>query len=67
MPTLTDLDALVAQYADAIPTLNMDGDHQEEYSAMLLRLQNTVETGEPNARTVNECLAYFARYGIEPR
>ena len=32
---------------------------------MLLRLQNTIETGEPNERIVKECLAYFGR--IETR
>ena len=41
MPTLTD------KYAAAIPDLNLDGDEQEEYSTVLLRLQN--QTG--NRRT----------------
>lgn len=62
MPTFTDLDALLQQYAAAIPDLNLDGDDQEEYSTMLLRLQNTIETGEPNARIVNESLAYLSRF-----
>lgn len=44
MPTLTDLDALVQQYAAAIPDLNLGGNEQEEYGTMLLRLQDTVET-----------------------
>ena len=43
---MTDLTALVEQYAAAIPNLNMDGEEQEEYSTMLPMLQNQVETGE---------------------
>ena len=46
--TLTDLGKLVERFAAAIPELNLDGDEQEEYSTMLLRLQNQVETGEPS-------------------
>ena len=30
----------------AIPALNLDGDDLEEYSTVLLRLQNQVETGD---------------------
>ena len=62
MPTLTDLDALVDEYASLLPDLNLDGDEQEEYSTVLLRLQNTVETGDPNERIVSECLAFLGRY-----
>lgn len=62
MPTLTDLAALVEKLAAAIPNLNLDGDEQEEYSTMLLWLQNQVETGEPSERIVKECLAYFVKY-----
>jgi hypothetical protein len=61
MPTLTDLTALVEKLAAAIPDLNLDGDEQEEYSTMLLRLQNQVETGEPSEWIVNECLEFFRR------
>lgn len=61
MPTFTDLTALVEKLAAAIPNLNLDGDEQEEYSTMLLWLQNQVETGEPSEAIVNECLAYFRR------
>ena len=61
MPTLTELSSLVEKLAAVIPDLNMDGDDQEEYSTMLLWLQNQVETGEPNEAIVNECLAYFKR------
>ena len=49
MPTLTDLNALVEKFAAAIPNLNLDGDDQEEYSTMLLWLQNQVETAEQAA------------------
>jgi N-acetylneuraminic acid mutarotase len=61
MPTLTDLTALVEKLAAAIRDLNLDGDEQEEYSTMLLRLQNQIETGEPSEWFVNECLEYFRR------
>ena len=68
MPTLTDLTALVEKYAAAVPNLNLDGDEQEEYSTMLLWLQNQLETGEPSEAIVTECLAYFARFSrdVEP-
>ena len=62
MLTTTELSALVDRLAAAIPDLNLDGDDQEEYSTMLLWLQNQVETGEPSEWIVNECLAYFARF-----
>ena len=62
MPTLTELTALVDKFATALPNLNLDGDEQEEYSTMLLWLQNQVETGEPSARIVNECLTYLNRF-----
>jgi hypothetical protein len=62
MPTLTELSALVEKLAATIPNLNLDGDDQEEYSTMLLWLQNQVETGEPSEAIVNECLAYFKHF-----
>jgi len=62
MPSLTDLNALVEKFAAAIPNLNLDGNEQEEYSTMLLWLQNQVETGEPSERIVNECLAYLEQF-----
>ena len=57
--TVKELNALIERLALVIPDLNLDGDEQEENSTMLLRLQNTVETDEPNQRIVFECLAYF--------
>jgi len=62
VPSLTDLTALVEKYAAAIPNLNLDGEEQEEYSTILLWLQNQVETGEPSEKIVKKCLAYFARF-----
>jgi hypothetical protein len=62
LPMPHPMDALVQEYAARIPDLNLDGDELEEYSTVLLRLQNTVETGEPNERIVSECLAYLARF-----
>jgi len=61
MPTVLDLDVLVDEFAAAIPTLNLDGDELEEYSTMLLRLQNQVETGEPIEWIVQECINYLNR------
>jgi hypothetical protein len=61
MPTITELGALVEKLAVGLPDLNLDGDELEEYSTMLLWLQNQVETGEPNEAIVDECLAYFNR------
>ena len=52
VPILTDLTALVDRLAAVIPDLNLDGDEQEEYSTMLLWLQNQVETGEPSEAIV---------------
>jgi hypothetical protein len=62
MPTLTDLHSLIDRYAAALPKLDLDGEQQEEYSTMLLWLQNTVETGEPNGKIVGQCLSYFKRF-----
>jgi hypothetical protein len=61
MPAVADLDLLVEKLASAIPDMNLSGDEQEEYSTMLLWLQNQVETGEPSEAIVNQCLAYFRR------
>ena len=62
MPTLTDLTALLEKYIAAIPALNLDGDELEEYSTLILRLQNQVETGEPSERIVKNCLAYLEQF-----
>ena len=62
MQSLLDLQVLVDKNAAALPNLNLEGDDQEEYSTMLLWLQNQLETGEPSAKIVGECLRYFKRY-----
>ena len=62
MQSLSDLTALVEKHAASLPDLNLDSDEQEEYSTMLLWLQNQVETGEPSERIVKKCLAYFGRF-----
>lgn len=62
MQTLTDLIALVEKYAAAIDDLNLDANEREEYSTMLLWLQNQMETGEASEKIVQECLAYFSRF-----
>ena len=62
MQTLTDLTALLEKYIAAIPALNLDGDELEEYSTVLLRFQNQVETGEPSERVVKRCLAYLEQF-----
>ena len=61
MPNIMELSALVERYAAALSKLNLDGDEQEEYSTMLLWLQNQVELGEPSDRIVRQCLEYFGR------
>jgi len=62
MPNIVELGALVERYAAALSKLNLDGDEQEEYSTMLLWLQNQVETGEPSDNIVQQCLEYFGRF-----
>lgn len=59
---LTDLTTLVEKLAQSVPELNLDGDEQEEYSTMLLWLQNQVETGEPSESIAQKCLSYFAKF-----
>jgi hypothetical protein len=56
MQSVYSLYVLVDKYASEIEKLNLDGDQLEEYSTILLRLQNAVETGAPNERIVDECL-----------
>ncbi|HEY2471378.1 MAG TPA: hypothetical protein VGI45_26535 [Terracidiphilus sp.] len=58
---LTDLNALVQKFAAAIPELNLTGDEQEEYSTMLLWLQNQVKGETPNETFVDRCLGYLDR------
>lgn len=56
MQSIYGLNALVDKYATAIEKLNLEGDQLEEYSTVLLHLQNQIETGEPSDKIVNECI-----------
>jgi hypothetical protein len=62
MQSLLDLHLLVDKFAALLPDLNLDGDEQEEYSTMLLRLQNQVEGCEPNETFVDHCLDWLDRF-----
>jgi hypothetical protein len=61
MQPLLDLYLLVDKYADLLPKLDLNGEEQEEYSTMLLWLQNQVEGGTPRESFVNQCLAWLDR------
>lgn len=65
MPSLLDLHLLVDKYAAMLPKLDLGGDEQEEYSTMLLWLQNQVEGGTPNETFVNQCLNWLERFTME--
>lgn len=65
MQPVLDLNLLVDKYAALLPKLN--GDDKEEYSTMLLQLQNQVEGGTPNETYVDRCLAWLARYNSQPQ
>jgi hypothetical protein len=62
MESLYTLYMLVDKYATEIEKLNLDGDQLEEYSTVLLHLQNQVETGEPSHKIVDHCLAYLEKF-----
>ena len=62
MQSLYRLYMLVDKYATEIEKLDLDGDQLEEYSTVLLHLQNQVETGEPSDKIVNHCLAYLEKF-----
>jgi hypothetical protein len=64
MQSVYSLYKLVDKYASEIEKLDLDGDQLEEYSTVLLSLQNQVETGEPSQKIVNQCLAYLANLSI---
>jgi hypothetical protein len=67
MQSIYGLYVLVDKYATAIEKLNLGGDELEEYSTVLLRLQNQVETGEPSDRIVNECIDWLSRFTAQAR
>lgn len=62
MQSVYALYKLVDKYASEIEKLDLDGDQLEEYSTVLLHLQNQVETGEPSHKIVEQCLAYLSRF-----
>ena len=66
MQSVYSLYVLVDKYASEIEKLNLDGDQLEQYSTILLRLQNTVETGNPNERIVDECLRSLSEWDRRP-
>jgi hypothetical protein len=65
MQSLLDLHLLVDKYAALLPKLELNGDEQEEYSTMLLWLQNQVEGGTPNVTFVNQCLDWLERFSAQ--
>lgn len=65
MQSLLDLHLLVDKYAALLPKLELNGDEQEEYSTMLLWLQNQVEGGTPNSTFVNQCLDWLERFSAQ--
>lgn len=62
MPNIMELTSLIERLAATLPKLGREGDTQEEYSTMLLWLQNQIEAGEPSEEVVLQCLAYFGRF-----
>lgn len=62
MQSIYGLNALVDKYATAIEKLNLEGDQLEEYSTVLLHLQNQIETGEPSDKIVNECIEWLRHF-----
>jgi len=62
MALLTDFENIVDDFARRLETLQLDGDEQEDYSAMLNRLENQVDRERPNYQIVVECARYLARF-----
>lgn len=62
MQSLYSLYMLVDKYATEIEKLNLDSDQLEEYSTVLLHLQNQVEIGEPSHKIVDQCLTYLSKF-----
>jgi hypothetical protein len=61
MQSIYALYRIVDEYASEIEKLDLDGDELEEYSTVLLHLQNQVETGEPSHKIVSQCQAYLSK------
>jgi len=62
MHSIYALHMILDKYATEIEKLNLDGDQLEEYSTVLLHLQNQVETGEPKDRIVNQCIELLNKF-----
>ena len=62
MQSLLDLYLVVDRFAIQLPKLNLDGEDQEEYSTVLLQLQNQVEGGTPNPKVVEKCLSSLEQF-----
>jgi hypothetical protein len=62
MALLTDFDHLVDEFAARMQSLDLSGDEQEEYSAVLNRLENQVDRDEPSYPIVVECARYLSQF-----
>jgi len=62
MALLTDFENIVDAFAGRLDSLELTGDEQEEYSAVLSRLENQVERDAPNYAIVVECAKYLAQF-----
>lgn len=65
MQPLLDLHLRVDNFAAARLALKLTGHEHEEYSSMLLWLQNRIEGGTPNQTFVNRCLEWLERFPIQ--
>ena len=62
MRSMYNLYLLVDKYATQIEKLNLDGDELEQYSSVLLQLQNEVEGGAQSERIVEQCIEMLRRF-----
>ena len=67
MQHVIDLHLLVDKYPALQPKLNLED--KEEYSTMLLQLQNQMEGGTPSESEtfVDRCLTWLVRYNSQPQ
>ena len=65
MQPVLDVYLLVDKYAALLPKLN--GEDKDEYSTMLLHLQNRTEGGTPSETFVDRCLTWLVRYNSQPQ
>ena len=64
MQTVYSLYKLVDKYASQIEKLDLNSAQLAEYSTVLRRLQEQVETGEPSQKIVNGWLAYLSKLSV---